>query len=108
MDEFYWAFDRYCKDHEVMIDWFFPNTAGHGDYPQMSILSSEGQSIEQFFLVHLKTNETTYDCVMTHFLELSTVFAKNLKKLTSAKLIQVDHNPRPLGGYSLKKRIKNA
>jgi glycosyltransferase involved in cell wall biosynthesis len=106
MDEFYWAFDRYCKDRAVMIDWFFPNTASHGDYPQMSILSSEGQSMEQFFLSHLKTTEMTYDCVMTHFLELSTVFAKNLKNLTTAKFIQVDHNPRPLGGYLFKKRIK--
>ena len=106
MDEFYWAFDRYCKDHGVMIDWFFPNTASHGDYPQMSILYSEGQSIEQFFLDHLERTKTTYDCVMTHFLELSTVFAKNLKMLTTAKVIQVDHNPRPLGGYALKKRIK--
>ena len=106
MDEFYWAHDHYCKDHGVMIDWFFPNTASHGDYPQMSILSSQGQSIEQFFLDHLKTTKTNYDCVMTHFLELSTAFAKNLKKLTTTKLIQVDHNPRPLGGYSLKKRIK--
>ena len=106
MDEFFWAFDRYCQDHGVMIDWFFPKTASHGDYPQMSILSSQGQSIEQFFLGHLKTSETNYDCVMTHFLELSTVFAKNLKGLTSAKLIQVDHNPRPLRGYALKKRIK--
>lgn len=106
MDQFYWAFNLYCKDHGVIIDWFFPNAARHGDYPQMSIFSCEGHSLEQFFLEHLKTTETNYNCVMTHFLELSTVFAKNLKKLTSAKLIQVDHNPRPLGGYTLKKRIK--
>ena len=106
MDEFYWAFDRYCRDHGVMIDWFFPNSANHGNYPQMSIFSCEGYSIEQFFLDHQKTTETTYDTVTTHFLELSTAFAKNLKKLTTTKLIQVDHNPRPLGGYALKKRVK--
>ena len=106
MDEFYWSFDRCCKDHGLMINWFFPNTASHGDYPQMSIFSCQGHTLEQFFLDHLERTKTTYDCVMTHFLELSTVFAKNLKELTSAKLIQVDHNPRPLGGYSLKKRIK--
>jgi hypothetical protein len=39
-------------------------------------------------------------------LELCTPFFYKVKQLSKAKIIAVDHNPRPLDGYPFEKRIK--
>lgn len=106
MDHFFWAFDAKCKDHGIDVDWFFPNAASHGAYSQLKIISAEYKSLEHFFLNHDKTQHKSYDLVMTHFIELSTFFAKEVKRSGIKSLIQVDHNPRPYGGYVFSKRLK--
>ena len=106
MDHFFWAFDARCKDQGFEVDWFFPNAASHGAYPQLTIISSEYKSLEHFFLNHVKTQHKSFDLVMTHFIELSTFFAKDVKTAGIKSLIQVDHNPRPYGGYRFSKRLK--
>ncbi len=106
MDHFFWAFDAKCKDQGIDVDWFFPNTSDHGQYPQLTIISAEYKSLEHFFLNHVKTHDKSYDMVMTHFIELSTFFAKEVKRTGIKSLIQVDHNPRPYGGYRFSKRLK--
>jgi glycosyltransferase involved in cell wall biosynthesis len=104
MDYFFWNFDKKCKEDQVAVDWYFPNTSDHGNYPDLNIIPAEGQQIEHLFLTSLKTQ--SYHVVITHFLELCTPFYKRIAEVSDAKIICVDHNPRPQYGYSLKKRIE--
>ncbi|MBC5841421.1 glycosyltransferase family 4 protein [Flavobacterium sp. F-380] len=106
MDYFFWEFDATCKQNNIQVDWFFPNTSNHGDYNKLTIYESGNHSIEAFFLYFSKKNEPTYTHIITHFIALCTPFFKKTKKLSTAKVIAVDHNPRPLNGYPLKKKIE--
>ncbi|NRS89408.1 glycosyltransferase involved in cell wall biosynthesis [Flavobacterium sp. 7E] len=106
MDYFFWQFDANCKLNSIQVDWFFPNKATHGQYSTMIINSSNGQAIESFFLDYCQKNQIAYSHVVTHFIELCTPFFYKLSKISKAKVIGVDHNPRPLNGYALKKKIE--
>ncbi|CAA9203662.1 UDP-N-acetylglucosamine--peptide N-acetylglucosaminyltransferase GtfA subunit [Flavobacterium bizetiae] len=105
MDYFFWDFDKKCKENNIEIDWFFPNKSSHGNYSNMTIYNSEVKSVEKSFLSLYKKSEPNYTHIITHFIELCTPFFYKIKKLSHAKIIAVDHNPRPLYGYPLKKRI---
>ena len=106
MDYFFWQFDKKCKENNIQVDWFFPNTATHGNYPDLNIHSSAIENVETHFLNFCKQKEIVYSHIITHFLELCTPFFKTTKQLTKATIIAVDHNPRPLNGYPLGKKIK--
>src|SRR5690606_2750505 len=88
------------------VDWFFPNTASHGDYHLFNIIPSQSTSLEHHFINFIKTQNVEYSHIITHFVELSTSFFKDIKTYQTSKVIAVDHNPRPLNGYPLKKRLK--
>jgi len=105
MDYFFWEFDKKCKSEGFEVDWFFPNVSDHGHYNDLHILYDENSTLEQLFIEHISIHKNQYSHIFTHFLELCTPFFKKVKQLTSAKIIAVDHNPRPLGGYPLKKKI---
>jgi glycosyltransferase involved in cell wall biosynthesis len=105
MDRFFWLFDFECKKLGYELVWFFPNTTNHGDYKNLTIISANYQPLEFFFLSYCKQNKLCFDFVITHFLELCTSFFKEVKKQLSSKIIVVDHNSRPLGGYPFKKKI---
>jgi len=103
MDRFFWALDQKAKVAGHLITWFFPNQAQHGYYPQMQIIAQEHQSVETTFLQYAQS----FDVVVTHFLEICTPFFQTIKQRNLAqKTIVVDHNPRPIGGYTWKKQIK--
>ncbi|MHC0442727.1 glycosyltransferase family 4 protein [Flavobacterium sp. 3-210] len=104
MDYFFWQFDKKCKENDIEVDWFFPNSSDHGNYSELKIYSSE-TNIENGFLKFLEENKTEYSHIITHFVELCTPFFKKAKQLSKAEIIAIDHNPRPLNGYSFKKRI---
>ena len=106
MDYFFWNFEKACTAKGICVDWFFPNKALHGGYKTFKIYSSESKTLEQNFIDYLRENKVQYSHIITHFVELCTPFFLNIKKHQKAKLIAVDHNPRPLKGYPLKKRIK--
>ena len=106
MDYFFWQFDAKCKEHGLEVDWFFPNTSTHGSYPDLNIHSSKRDNVEKNFLTFLQQNKTEYSHIITHFLELCTPFFAAAKQLSKAEIIAVDHNPRPLNGYPLAKKIK--
>ncbi|MFK2820701.1 glycosyltransferase family 4 protein [Flavobacteriaceae sp. LMIT009] len=107
MDYFYWEFDKKCKANNIQVDWFFPNINDHGEYQQLEIFHPKNnQSLTAFVLKRLQHSEKKYTHVITHFVELCTSFFCDLKKMTKAQIITVDHNPRPLKGYPIKKRIK--
>ena len=101
MDYFFWDFDKKCKENGFEVDWFFPNQSNHGEYSNLTIYECQ---TENNFLSFCKL-KTEYSHIITHFVELCTPFFYKVKQLTDAKVIAVDHNPRPLYGYPFKKRI---
>lgn len=105
MDYFFWDFDKKCKENNIQIDWFFPNQSDHGNYSDLNIISSKTNSVENYFVSFCSTNKPEYTHIITHFVELCTPFFFKVKKFSKAKIIAVDHNPRPLNGYPFKKRI---
>lgn len=106
MDYFFWAFQNACSVQNIEVDWFFPNSGTHGKYYRFNILSPEDSVLETHFINHIRKHQVSYSHIITHFVELCTSFYADIKKYQSAKIIAVDHNPRPLGGYPLKKQIK--
>ena len=106
MDYFFWNFDKKCKENNIQVDWFFPNRSLHGEYGKMTIFESNHHSLELFFLDFYAQQAPVYSHVITHFVELCTPFFKKVKLLSEAKVITVDHNPRPIKGYPLKKKIE--
>ncbi len=106
MDYFFWQFDQKCKKKNIEVHWFFPNTATHGGYHQLTIIDAKYQNTEVFFVKYCETNTSDYTFILTHFVELCTPAFKKIKQLSHAKIIVVDHNPRPLNGYSIKKKIQ--
>ena len=106
MDYFFWEFDAACKQIGHQVIWFFPNEGNHGKYPTMQIVTANQDTIENCFLKTLARKTNNFDIILVHFLELCTPFYKKVKLQTSTKIVAVDHNPRPVNGYSIKKRIK--
>lgn len=105
MDRFFCLFDMELKQKGYIVDWFFTDYTAFDFYKELTIYSAENLSVEKKFL-EVSTN-SSYDSIITHFTELCTPFYKELKiKNPSAYVIAVDHNPRPLNGFPLKKRIK--
>lgn len=104
MDYYFWAFDKKCKNNNIKVDWFFSNHSKHGLYKDLQIISPKKALTFEAFV--LDSIDKPYSCIVTHFVELCTPFYCNLKKKTGAKIIAVDHNPRPLNGYSFKKSLK--
>lgn len=105
MDHFFWQFDAKCKANNIQVDWFFPNRSLHGEYGNLTIFDSNNKSVEPFFLNFCSQNNLGYSHIITHFVELCTLFFYKIKLVSNAKIIVVDHNPRPLNGYSFKKKI---
>lgn len=103
MDYFFWEFDQKCKENGIQVDWFFPNKASHGHYETLTIIDCGRNGVATYFVQH--TKEKQYSHVITHFVELCTPIFKVIKQQSNCKIIAVDHNPRPLGGYPLKKKV---
>ncbi len=106
MDYFFWAFNKKCSEQQIKVDWFFPNIGMHGEYHTFKIYPFEDVALEPYFINHVKNQKVLYSHIITHFVELCTPFYAEIKKHQKAKIIAVDHNPRPLEGYPLKKRLK--
>lgn len=105
MDYFFWMFDQQCKEKGIQVDWFFPNVSDHGEYVDLAIYDCN-YSVENFFIDFCNQNKTDYSHIMTHFLELCTPSFYKIKQFSKAEIIAIDHNPRPLNGYPLKKKIE--
>ncbi len=108
MDYFYWLFNSECKKNDISVTWFFPNRSHHGKYDELEIKIPENkESLEMCFLNYCATENVSFDVVYVHFLELCTRFYKQIKSNEiTANLIVVDHNPRPINGYSFKRRVE--
>lgn len=106
MDYFFWLFDQKCKENNIQVDWFFPNQSRHGAYSNLTVFASNGESLENYFLDFCQRNKTEYTHVITHFVELCTPFFYKIKQNSKAKIITVNHNPRPLKEYPFKKKME--
>ncbi|TXD49129.1 glycosyltransferase family 4 protein [Polaribacter sp. IC073] len=105
MDRFFELFDTRLKEKGYTVDWFFTDYLAFDFYRNLNITSAENLSVEKKFL-DVSFNQN-YDVIITHFTELCTQFYKEVKvNNPNSYVIAVDHNPRPLDGFSLKKRIK--
>lgn len=104
MDHFFWLFDAQCKAAGYTVHWFFPNVSTHQGYAKLDLHSCQDGNVEMYFLELFAKNEYTH--IFTHFIELSTRFFKLFKANYTAKVMVVDHNPRPIEGYSIKKRLE--
>ena len=105
MDRFFKLFDTVLKEKGYMVDWFFTAYTAFDFYKDLNICDAKNSSVEESFL-EVSSNKT-YDIVITHFTELCTRFYKDLAfRNPNSYVIAVDHNPRPLEGFSLKKRFK--
>ncbi|MFK7113864.1 glycosyltransferase family 4 protein [Flavobacterium oreochromis] len=107
MDYFFWRFQEAIVYDGWNVVWFFPNDAKFKEYSKFTIISLGNDSIEEVFIKYTDEKKIEWDYVVTHFIELCIPFFKSIKRLnTKVKIIAVDHNPRPLEGFLLKKKIK--
>ncbi|WP_034922787.1 glycosyltransferase family 4 protein [Gillisia sp. CAL575] len=104
MDRFFVAYDGECKKLGYKISWFFAGGRKYDFYDDLEVhICSKDLYLE--FLDFHQTNK--YNIVITHFVELCTPFFKTIKTINEPYIISVDHNPRPIGGFRIKKRAKN-
>jgi glycosyltransferase involved in cell wall biosynthesis len=106
MDRFFIAYNQACKEKGHEVDWFFSNSQVHSFYKNLKVFASEGISAENHFLKYSKDLKR-YDIVITHFVALCTPFFQKLKNEQTAYIIAVDHNPRPINGFPIKKKLRN-
>lgn len=106
MDYFFEAFQKKCFDNNIEVHWYFPNNSNHFGYDNFFIHSSQGSDVATFFFKINSKIKEDYQFIFTHFVELCTPIFKKIKTISNAKIIAVDHNPRPIGGYPLKKKIE--
>lgn len=104
MDRFFVSYDEECKKLGYEISWFFAGGRKYDFYDNLEAQISSKDLYSEFIDFH-RTNE--YNIVITHFVELCTPFFKTIKTVNDPFIIAVDHNPRPIDGFPIKKRVKN-
>ena len=105
MDRFYKLFHEKVTALGHNIDWYFTAYTRFDFFESLPITAVNTTSIEKTFIETSK--HKSYDVIITHFTELCSSYYKEYNELhPNAKIIAVDHNPRPLKGFSFKKRIK--
>lgn len=107
MDRFYVAYNKKLIELGYLVHWYMHDYVEFDFFDDLIIFNAKGASIEVFFLDQMRHQNADYKFIVTHFLELCTPFYKKVKKNCNAKIIAVDHNPRPYKGFSIKKRVKN-
>ena len=107
MDYFFVAYDRAAKEKGNELSWFFRSVTSSDFYKDLNIIAAKDENLESLFLNYCSVNKLTFDVVITHFLQPVSTFYKDIKKQQNSYIISVDHNPRPLNDFPIKKRIKN-
>ena len=104
MDRFFVSYDEECKKLGYEISWFFAGGRKYDFYDNLEAHICSKDLYSEFLDIH-RTNK--YNIVITHFVELCTPFFKTIKTTNNPFIISVDHNPRPIEGFPIKKRVKN-
>lgn len=107
MDRFFKAYNTALQEKGYDPIWFFKDVTYFDFFKELNIISAKNTSIEAFFLEYCNKKNLKFDIVITHFLQPVSPFFKKVKKQMNSYIINVDHNPRPLDGFPLMKRIKN-
>ncbi|HET8887235.1 MAG TPA: glycosyltransferase family 4 protein [Salinimicrobium sp.] len=107
MDRFFKSYQNELSSDGHQLIWFFAGGSKFEFYSDFNIHFADGTSVEDWVLNYLDSEKVAIDIVVTHFTALCTNFYKELKIRKVKKIIAVDHNPRPLKGFSLKKQLKN-
>ncbi|BAO55748.1 glycosyltransferase family 4 protein [Nonlabens marinus] len=108
MDRFFVAYDAFAKANSFQVTWYFSRFEPYSFYSNLTIKNADGENVESFFLKQLAVTADEYDILITHFTSLCNSFYKQARKIQDfEKVIVVDHNPRPLNGFTFKKRLKN-
>ncbi|NJW54039.1 glycosyltransferase family 4 protein [Salinimicrobium oceani] len=107
MDRFFKAYNQQLLQKGHKVTWFFSGGEKFNFYSGFELhFPGQQESVETLTLNFLK-NKKDFDVIVTHFVALCTPYFRELKKKNQPYIIAVDHNPRPLGGFSWEKRIKN-
>jgi glycosyltransferase involved in cell wall biosynthesis len=107
MDRFWVGYDTKAKELGYEVDWYFSDYQPFNFFSGLTIYSANNQNVERFFLEKMTQEHLKYDVLVTHFVALCSSFFKKAKKVGIQYTIAVDHNPRPLNGFSLSKVLKN-
>jgi L-malate glycosyltransferase len=106
MDRFFRLFDEQLKKQGHIVEWYVTDYIPFDFYKDLTIYNANGLRVEQYFLNTCMLDDKKYDSIVTHFTELCTSFYKHYhQRFPEVKVIAVDHNPRPVEGFSFKKRI---
>ena len=104
MDRFFKAYDECLRLQGHRVTWIFSGGQNFSFYSELEIRLAQAElQAEVFEFLHSGEEP---EIIVTHFVDLCTKFYKELKKRSNAYCIAVDHNPRPLKGYSLRKKVK--
>ena len=107
MDRFFKLFDKKVKERNHKITWIFSDVNSFGFYNKMEVMSAKSQGVISFADKYLAKHKGEFDLLITHFVTQYAPIFKTFKvNYQIPKIICVDHNPRPIKGFSLKKRIK--
>jgi len=107
MDYFFVAYDAALKEKGYQPNWFFKDVTTFDFYKELIINSANNRDLESYFLNECLVKNLKFDIVITHFLQPVSPFFKVIKNQMNPYIINVDHNPRPLEGFPIKKRLKN-
>lgn len=107
MDRFWVAYDSETKALGYEVHWYFADYQTFDFFSGLTIYSANNQNVERFFLEQATQEHLKYAVLITHFVALCTSFFKDAKTIGIQKIIAVDHNPRPLGGFPFSKVVKN-
>tara|TARA_R100000935_G_scaffold16940_4_gene33465 strand:+ start:26799 stop:27866 length:1068 start_codon:yes stop_codon:yes gene_type:complete len=103
MDRFFWSYNKALREQGHKVTWFFPEGKVFEDYKEFEICLAGEETLEASVL----RSKGHFDIIITHFIPLCTPFYKALKKKGNPYIIAVDHNPRPINGFSRSKKVKN-
>jgi len=107
MDRFFKLFDEQVKKEGHQVTWIFSDVVLHNFYETLTFVSAENKGVLQCAENFLNNGSKKIDVLITHFV---TQYSPHFKKFKTVynigKIFCVDHNPRPLEGFPLKKRIK--
>jgi len=107
MDRFFKLFDESVKKNGHQVTWIFSDVESHVFYDVLTIVSAENKGVMQCAESFLNNKTNKIDVLITHFVTQYSAHFKKFKKVYNIdKIFCVDHNPRPLEGFPLKKRIK--
>jgi len=107
MDYFFVAYDKALKEKGYQPIWFFKEAQHFDFYTTLTIHNANNKDVESYFLNYCFSKKIKFDVIITHFTALCTSFYKKVKYCTAAYIIAVDHNPRPIGGFPIKKKVFN-